>query len=910
MATVALGILGGIIGGPVGANIGVAIGSYIDMNYTLSGLFKEDQVQPRVNDFGLSGLSPGEPIPIALGDVCRYPAQYIWVSDVRELKGNAGGKHAGGQASYVWNYQADVALSLGIGPFLGLGNTAPDLLKLFADNQPIYDTSPTPFYGSNDFELDVAEVNYIDPETGAIVHYFQYLEVHEGTSGYDLSVFRPGGEVVTFRFGSGTGYNNSPNQVFTVLASGPRHPSTGKSYVRIHTANGSYEATPAYGGTAVLGGAFSPASITYATSSTFSTSSFSSITFYPGYGVDAPDPRQPIDSTIFSTGNETEAFGHTFAEIGWLKILNLNLNPYGNRFPMFEVMARESVRTYPSTIARLLEIAGFDPTQFDLTGIDAVAMRGYVVRGPQPLKEAIQPLGVAREIVAQEDGEVVKLFEKKNAQIVDIDDEDLGAALAGEQRYYPVRFANINAQSIPSEVVISYNNIDKDNQPDAEPATVHEAAYTRSVRIQLPLTMTRSQARAIAERTLWAGVSASKLVNIQLPFKYVRVAENTKVRFNAFGRTWTALVTRCDRSAATGAIELEAMVENVRSIPEQLYPSYEVPISGTTDSPGYSLFWDGIDSPGFFEDHLLSPGIYVPATPYHSGPWGGGNLMMSEVDAEDYDLVKPLAPAARMGVTTDVLPSGSIGVWDLSSTVNVRLYGSETLESRTEDEVLGGANHGIIGGELIAWQDVTLEADGTWTLSKLLRGLRDSEVFVGSHVVNEVFYQIQRSTCNFVPLPYVSSSGRSVDLKPATVGTLLENVEKRTVRTGARNMRPFTPINLSVTPSSDGWNVEWEPVTRSFYDPFVGGLWDSLESVNKYQIEVFADGDDPIVDAPSGIISIDDGLEAVNVTLVELAAVSPFDGSDDFILAVRQVGRSGLSRPAYVTITGGTGGTG
>lgn len=909
MATIALGIIGGYVGGPVGAKVGVALGSYIDANFTLKALFGGNSPEPsKVNDFGLSGLSAGEPIAIALGEACRFPVQYIWTSEVRELQGGTGGggKHSGGQQAYVWNYKADVGLACGVGPYSGLAAESPDLHKVFADNQVIYDTSEPPVYRSNGFELEATTRTIYDPETNAIEGYDYMMTIHEGSSGMDLTFFRVGSEISLVWFGPT--HNNGK---FTITSSGKLHPITGKSWMKINDGVFPYTSTAAYGGSAVLGSPFDLAAMSYWTVETFSRDALTSLKFYPGEGLTSADTRQPVDPLVFSEANETPAAGHSFGGIAWFLIRDLNLNPYGNRFPMFEVLGTEAYRSYPSTIARLMELAGFEASQYDLSGIRPYMMRGYVVRGPVTLREAIQPLGVAQELLSQEDGDTIKLFSRDNAQLVVIDDEDLGTAAIGEHQAFPVKFSNISQQSIPTEIVVNFNNLEMNCQPDSVSARVHETRNTKTVKIQLPISMTKLEAQRIADKTLWVGRSASKLATIQLPFKYVRIGENTRIKFNAYNQEWYALVQKVDRSASTGAIELEAMVENFSTLPLNETNMPGQPIRYTPVDPTISslpLMMGQTDMPGLFEEHLDQLGVYLPVAPLHDETnWTGGLLYVSDAGAEDYRSLKTLPSAAKMGYTTDALPAGDVGVWDLTSTVNVRLVAGKLLESRTEDEVLGGANHGVVGVELIAWQDAVLEADGSWTLSKLLRGLRNSADAVGVHDVGDFFYQIERSTCNFVPIAAMSMVGRTFDFKAASTGQFLENVTKRPVKVRGLSMKPFTPIELTAVASPGGWTISWEPVTRSFYDPLSSSRWSSLEDINKFQIEVYSDGGSPLTDTPLAVFEVEDNQFSTNLGITEVTAEVTIDlDVEDFVLAVRQVGTSGLSKPAYITITAGS----
>jgi hypothetical protein len=924
MATIALGIVGGYLGGPYGSQIGMAVGAYIDAQY-LFPLMNSTDHPPSVNDFGLSGLSPGSPIIIAIGGKCRFPGQYIWTSEVRELESSQGGKHGGGQQAYMWDYNVDIAVSLGDGPyFVGTLNSDDGLQKVLADNQVIYDTSPPPVAASNDFELESYAQVWIDPTTGQTRVTIKVLVIHEGTSGIDLSVFRVGAQVGTVQMGSGvTGspsyqYNNSPSFPLVVLSAGKTHPVTGKSFLKLRGdtyTSVAFESTPAYGGVAVLGGPLTEASVFYWDPQVFSTSSFASLTFYPGEGLEAYNPaRQPIDGTIFAEINEGQSIGHAFAGLAYFKILNLNLNPYGNRFPMFEVIAKQQVHSYQSALAYVFNRGGMLDSQYDVSKVDPYLMGGYIIRGPMAIREALQPLAVAMDILGQEDEDRIRLFNRTNAEVVVIDDEDIGTAPPGEQSAFPVKFTNVNSSKKASQFVVSFNDIDNDCQPNSVRAIRVDVDPLQQLvnQITLPISMTVLEAQLIADRLLWQSNQQAKRFQMQLPFKYIIVGENTKIQFNAFGKTWVGLVQTAELSATSGCIQVEGFIDHQIEFTAQSSNYSER--SGNVDRPSplsNPLITGIVDVAGLFEEDLDIPGVYLPTTQSHPGSLGGsgatgGVLFYSEHDAEDYRQVKVLPQNARIGRTTDVLAPGPIGIWDTTSTVNIVLEGDATLENRTEDEVLNGANHGVIGGEVIAWQHATLESDGSWTLSQLLRGLRDTDDAIALHAVNDGFYQVDRNTRNFVPLHRANLVNKTIDFKFVPTRGLVDDAQVVTVTVRSQNAKPFKPTSLTVSPATNGWLIGWEPVTRVFYDMFGEQLWTDLETSEEYRLELFADGSNVLTDIPALTISARSTEHNLTNAEVESAFTSI---PTSFIVSVRQLGRAGVSKPAYTDVAGSSGGT-
>ena len=99
------------------------------------------------------------------------------------------------------------------------------------------------------------------------------------------------------------------------------------------------------------------------------------------------------------------------------------------------------------------------------------------------------------------------------------------------------------------------------------------------------------------------------------------------------------------------------------------------------------------------------------------------------------------------------MPSASAATWDRGSTLRVRLVdASDSLESKTELEVLNGANAAWIGdwdgkdGEIIQFADVTQISDDLWELSTFLRGRKGTEHAIGTSAIGHAFVPLNVGT--------------------------------------------------------------------------------------------------------------------------------------------------------------------
>ena len=159
-------------------------------------------------------------------------------------------------------------------------------------------------------------------------------------------------------------------------------------------------------------------------------------------------------------------------------------------------------------------------------------------------------------------------------------------------------------------------------------------------------------------------------------------------------------------------------------------------------------------------------------------------------------------------------------VWDELGSVNISLLDeNDSLDSDTEKALLSGANVGMLGDEIIQWQHATLEDDGTYTLSRLIRGRYGSDWACDSHAIGEDFVVMDISKLVFVPMD-VDYLDQRVQFKTTSIGMPTSDFLIRELNIRFRNLRPLSPQHASgVRDGSGNLTIGWIRRTR------LGGAW-------------------------------------------------------------------------------------
>lgn len=150
-----------------------------------------------------------------------------------------------------------------------------------------------------------------------------------------------------------------------------------------------------------------------------------------------------------------------------------------------------------------------------------------------------------------------------------------------------------------------------------------------------------------------------------------------------------------------------------------------------------------------------------------------------------------------------------------------------TLQSLSDERVLGGANAALVGDGIIQFTTAELIAPGRYRLSRLLRGQRGTEQEISLHPVGSRFVLLDPAR---QPRPTFSASriGTSIAWRVAPVpqgpsGDLSQEVA---FTNSGRGLRPFSPVHLQAVreqPSGDV-RLSWIRRTRLGGDSWVADV--------------------------------------------------------------------------------------
>lgn len=400
-------------------------------------------------------------------------------------------------------------------------------------------------------------------------------------------------------------------------------------------------------------------------------------------------------------------------------------------------------------VADLCRRAGLQTAEIDISAIVAPAVfptdavPGYVLERQITAAGAIKELMVAFFFGACESNGVLKFIPRtfltlgdgSPAAVFTIAEDDLG--LAADKAKLEESFGQ--EQDLPLQVTALYNSVALNwqqgkqvKQRDARTVTTRQQQV-----LSMPLSLDDTEARQIAECTLYSAWQQRQRFDANLWRALYMLVDPTDIIYLEYeGNTYEVRVL--ENTLGQGFVTaLKLCSEDVRNygsvvagVANQGYTPPKLIVSAPTvlflfDLP---LLRDSDSNPS-------GSGFYAVMTSIDTG-WPGAVLEQSS-DGASFTEIDSDTVAASFGSAVNALPSPETPwTWDTVDSLRITLT-LGALPGDIDLNVLNGTNALLVGGEVIQFADAVQNEDGTWTVSRLLRGRRGTEYACAGHVAGE-----------------------------------------------------------------------------------------------------------------------------------------------------------------------------
>ncbi len=478
---------------------------------------------------------------------------------------------------------------------------------------------------------------------------------------------------------------------------------------------------------------------------------------------------------------------------------------------------RIGARTLASVVEEICHRSGV--TQIDTSGLFGI-VRGYLVEEIADARAALQPLMLRYGFDAIERDGLLR-FAMRDGRHAHLMEHDVLVESSELEGAFELR-REAEAE-MTGRVRLRFVEAGGDYNTAAEEAVLPDSATHAVTASELPMSMTRSEARQVVERWLSEARISRETLRFALPPSKINLGAGDVVRFPAdIGENTMYRIDRVEQS------ELQ-LIEAVR-----IDPGVYLPSEMADDLPSVRAFAPPVPVSPVFMDLPLMSGDEIPHAPHlavAANPWPGSVAVFSSVTDENYEVSDVLSQRAVIGQTESPLFAARSGAWDLGAGLQVKLVSGE-LESRNSLAVLSGANLAAIGDgssgnwELFQFREAELIDKDTYLLSGRLRGQLGSDALMPDVWPAGSLFVLMNGAPRQISLSSAQRRiARHYRIGPARRGYDDPSYTHLFEAFDGNGLRPYAPCHLRVKrDGAGGLSLSWIRRTR-----IEGDSWDLSE---------------------------------------------------------------------------------
>jgi hypothetical protein len=450
----------------------------------------------------------------------------------------------------------------------------------------------------------------------------------------------------------------------------------------------------------------------------------------------------------------------------YVAIEELELADFGNRIPQFhfKVDARLSEpnavgtsytranQVIDSTLIRAGRLKqngiggaytlgdDFDSDAFSETG-GYNTVRGYAIAGARPTISILSNIVLRYDILASEEGGVLKFKRRGTEDTVAVTPTDIPAFTNPETADPPPKFGMTDQPitGLANEINIDYFDVNDKGQRASQKARKPTQSLPLVQAVEIPMFMTASEAQEVAVRMLQQSWSQRNMCGFTLPPNYVTVSEGDILTLDADGEAYKVRVLELNRGddylhEVKGLIT-ESAISTYTGDADDGDPVTEGPYTPPTMLP--FIF----DCPALHTEGLLQTGHYTAAvTDEIDAEFQAASLFRSDTSGSGFVeicLLHKEAMIVKIDNAHELNRNRPFNTWDDTTEINVTVLGPESTSAplgATDIQVL--KHHNVLvtaHGEVIAYGVALPTGARTYKLTHLLRGRRSSEDLVERH---------------------------------------------------------------------------------------------------------------------------------------------------------------------------------
>ncbi len=407
-------------------------------------------------------------------------------------------------------------------------------------------------------------------------------------------------------------------------------------------------------------------------------------------------------------------------------------------------------------LADISEELKIDSSRYDFSALASVIPTGIVLLDRQRARDFIESLIPAYFFdLFSSGGKILGALRSDSAISFTIPDGDLGASESNEKIVDKLSITRVNDLEIPRDLSINYYDYLHDyisgSTPEVRmPITSYSSGKNQ---ISVPCVMMPGDAVTAAKRMVTLSYVERNTIKFSLPLDYIGITPSDVGICERGTEQYEVRVTKINIQP-TKILDVEAVSEDLGTYSLQVpAPGADLgtgsfpPGGGTINQISEPLL-EIMDTAALQQSDLTGPGVYAVGSVTEVGGTFGNETVMESSDDSTFDPVATITNEAVICNCNGTLRAWTrAAIWDNTNTLNVTVINGQLASAAYDDVTDSFANLAwLSNGEIIQFLTATLEGDGSYTISGLLRGRFGTEIYMGTHAANEELVMLDPNT--------------------------------------------------------------------------------------------------------------------------------------------------------------------
>jgi len=555
--------------------------------------------------------------------------------------------------------------------------------------------------------------------------------------------------------------------------------------------------------------------------------------FYSGTATQPPDPvlevyYQKLFPTQHAAGKDVTP---AYRGDSYMVIENFNLSKFG-RIPTFRPkVSNKNIQIASTVLTDLATRVGLESGDVVVSAVSGTdyTVRGLPVFNRDGAQAALDTLQLAYGFdLVDADGAITAT--PRTATVAGtILFDDLGASEGGEEEggggggdAQPVRTEseiNLNLLPLPKRLDLSYFDAGRDGETATTGWGRLESDAYGAETVELNLVLRPDEADRVVRRlhdSLWA--EARRQRRFTVPHTYYQIKP---------GQVWNVprSQTVTERVRITevnghlpGVFECRGVVVSARA-----HTQTQLTVGGGLSGGGGTVTLPAATVLTFIDRILRDreradgrAGYYVGGASFGNGQWTSASVQRDR--GAGYEFVTELTEQATLGVATTALSATVTG----TETIDVELYGTQTLPSYTAAQVAAGSGVLIAGNEIAQYQTATQlsTTPNAWRLSVISN--RGAQCSTRGFAVG-VRFALLNQAFKFVAIEH-AEIGVARNYKGVTAGQRTEDAGAVSFTANVPDAVMTTPADYNTTDRTGAVLHTWTPVDTANVCTMTAGL--------------------------------------------------------------------------------------